>query len=235
MTIFLSTQTKNRPKRGDLRKLQFKSMASFQVQNTGLIWLTYLLNSGLKRGSKDQVAKDIWQWCNGSFRYLGACSLESLLNVPGVTLRDAELVCLAMSLSRLRLEEKFETNHIRSSSDAMQLLEAKFLGEEVEHFYCMYLNRGNRVLRLEQLSSGGISSTVVDVRMILKRALELRASGILVAHNHPSGNLTFSSEDLELTHRIKKAGKYMDIQLIDHLIVFENQYLSLADEGRMPN
>lgn len=217
----------------DLRNLQMNSLGSSRVQNSGLIWLTYLLNSGLRTGSKDLLAKEIWEWCNGSFRYLGSCSLESLLRLPGITLRDAELICLAMSLSRLRLEESVESKSIRSSIDAMKMLESNFLGETLEKFFCLYLNRGNRVMRLELLSIGGISSTVVDVRVIMKRALELQASGILVAHNHPSGNLTPSREDIELTRRIQSAGKFLDIQLVDHLIVFENQYYSLADEGEL--
>ncbi|MFY7758312.1 MAG: JAB domain-containing protein [Flavobacterium stagni] len=138
-----------------------------------------------------------------------------------------------MSLARLRLEEESAAESIRNSSSAMKLLQSKFLGAPCEKFYCIYLNRANRVIRIELLSLGGISSTVVDIRLLMKRALDLCASAILVAHNHPSGNLVPSDEDIELTNKIKRAGDFLDIRLIDHLIVFENQYYSLADEGRI--
>lgn len=233
MTIFLSTQAKKRDRWLDLQKLQNIDGVEFDERSKGFLWLFRLLDGGKKSEEKLKLANDLWEWSGRSIRGLSACSLESLLSFPGIQLRDIELICLSMSLARLRLEEEARVESIRNSSSAMKLIQPKFFGAECEKFYCIYLNRANRVLRVELLSLGGISSTVVDIRLIMKRGLELNASAILVAHNHPSGNLTPSDEDIELTHRIKKAGDFFDIRLIDHLIVFENQYYSLADEGRI--
>ncbi len=233
MTIFLSTQAKKRDRWLDLQKLQNIDGVEFDERSKGFIWLFQLLDEGKKSEAKLKLANDLWQWCGRSIRGLSACSLESLLGFPGIQLRDVELICLSMSLARLRLEEESAAESIRNSSSAMKLLQSKFFGAQCEKFYCIYLNRANRVIRIELLSLGGISSTVVDIRLLMKRALDLCASAILVAHNHPSGNLVPSDEDIELTNKIKRAGDFLDIRLIDHLIVFENQYYSLADEGRI--
>jgi DNA repair protein RadC len=100
-----------------------------------------------------------------------------------------------------------------------------------ELFYVAYLNRSNGVLRCEMLSKGGISGTVVDIKLILNRAILLKASGILLSHNHPSGNLQPSEEDKEITKKIKEGSRIFDIQLLDHIIVGHSEYFSFADEG----
>lgn len=233
MTIFLSTQVKKRERLSDLRKLQNMDLEVNSSSELGLLWFERLLLHGRKNSDKPLNVNDLWERCGGSFRSLSTCSVEWLLNYPGITLRDVELICLSMSLAKLRLAEEVVMEPIRNSLSAMRMLESRFCGAEVELFYCLYLNRANRVIKIEQISVGGISSTVVDIRVLMRRALELRATGVLVAHNHPSGNLSPSDEDIDLTHRIKKAGDTLDIRLVDHLIVFENQYYSLADEGRI--
>lgn len=233
MTIFLSTQTKKGIKWTDLQKLQNIDYPNSTDESLGYMWLKGLLHRGGRKEDNNLFYKGLWEWCGGSLYGLSTCSLESLLGYPGIRLREVELICLSMALVRLRLEEEVSLVGIRSSSSAMQLLKPKFFAATTERFYCLYLNRANRVIRMELVSMGGISSTVVDIRIIMKRALELCASGILVSHNHPSGNLTPSDEDIDLTQRIRKAGDLLDIRLVDHLIVFENQYYSMADEGRI--
>ncbi len=233
MAIFLSTQVKRGTKWSDLQKLQNVDIPISFDESLGFIWLRGLLSRGGRREDNDLFYKGLWEWCGGSLFGLSTCSLESLLGYPGIRLREVELICLSMALVRLRLEEEVSLVGIRNSSSAMQILQPKFFAATTERFYCLYLNRANRVMRTELVSMGGISSTVVDIRVIMKRALELGASGILVSHNHPSGNLTPSDEDIDLTQRIRKAGDSLDIRLIDHLIVFENQYYSMADEGRI--
>lgn len=105
--------------------------------------------------------------------------------------------------------------------------------EFVEQFKVLLLNRANRVLGVYQLSSGGISSTVVDIRLIFTAALKSNASAIIIAHNHPSGNLIPSQSDIVLTQKIFKAGKYLDILLFDHIILSKDAYYSFADESNL--
>ena len=100
-----------------------------------------------------------------------------------------------------------------------------------EEFFCLFLNRANKVIKIEQISKGGISGTVTDVRIILKNAILYTASGLIVAHNHPSGNLNPSESDTRITKKIKEAGNLMDIQLLDHLIISNEDYYSFADNG----
>lgn len=100
-----------------------------------------------------------------------------------------------------------------------------------EEFWCIFLNRANKIIAKEKLSQGGLSGTVTDVRLIMKRALEVLASGIIVCHNHPSGNMEPSESDTKITRKIKEAGAIMDIQLLDHIIVNGKDYYSFADSG----
>lgn len=123
---------------------------------------------------------------------------------------------------------------INTSTEAFDLLTTLFPQETIclqEQFVVLYLNRANRVLGSYQLSKGGLTGTIADVRLILSVALKTLASGLILAHNHPSGNLTPSDSDLGLTLKIKKAAKLMDIELLDHIIMTNNGYFSFVDEG----
>jgi DNA repair protein RadC len=123
---------------------------------------------------------------------------------------------------------------ITSSKDAADIFRHVFPGlEHREFFYAMLLNRGNQVLGYYEVSRGGISGTVVDVKLILQAAIKANASAIVLAHNHPSGNLQVSDADRRITEKIKTACKYLDIALLDHIILTNYSYLSMADEGIM--
>jgi DNA repair protein RadC len=124
---------------------------------------------------------------------------------------------------------------IRCSQDAEKLLRQVFpsLGH-VEYFYIICLNRANQVLGFHQVSKGGLSGTVTDVRVIYQVAIKTNTSGIILAHNHPSGNLQPSEADLKITKKIKDAGGFLDISVLDHLILSEEGYLSMADDNLMP-
>jgi DNA repair protein RadC len=100
-----------------------------------------------------------------------------------------------------------------------------------EEFFCIFLNRANKVIKIDQISKGGISGTVTDVRILFKNAILNTASGVIVAHNHPSGNLNPSESDVKITTKIKEAGNLLDIQLLDHLIIYDSNYYSFADNG----
>lgn len=126
---------------------------------------------------------------------------------------------------------------VRTSSDAWEFLMQKWDNsslEVFESFYCIYLNRSNKILGYAEIGKGGISACVVDVRLILVKALQCLASGIIIAHNHPSQSLKPSTADIQITKKIKEAAQLLDISLLDHLIVTtENRYFSFADECMM--
>lgn len=126
-----------------------------------------------------------------------------------------------------------ERAKICASKDAAQLLNSVFVDclQHHEEFYVMLLNRSNRVLGISCISKGGISGTVVDLKIILQTALKANASGLIVSHNHPSGNLTASREDVKVTEKLKSACQLLDLSLLDHLIISEEGYFSFADEG----
>ena len=108
------------------------------------------------------------------------------------------------------------------------------MGASEENFFALYLSQSNRMLEIKRISAGGITATLVDPRVVFKGALHLKiCTQFIVAHNHPSGNMTASQADLELTKKLKEAGKLLDIRLVDHLILAGNSYTSLADEGLM--
>ena len=124
---------------------------------------------------------------------------------------------------------------IKTALDAYNVINKFFPEDQIglcEMFIVAYLNRCNRVLGIYVASKGGITGTVADIRLILGTALKVAATGIIIAHNHPSGNLTPSKADKDLTYKIKEAAQYLDIQVVDHLILtWENEYFSFADEG----
>jgi DNA repair protein RadC len=132
---------------------------------------------------------------------------------------------------RRRALVKKELDQIKCSQDAKNIFRPYLTNLDHEEFFVLYLNRANKVLKVDQISKGGLSGTVTDVRMILRNALFNTASGILVAHNHPSGNLNPSESDTKITQKIKEAGSLMDIQLLDHLIISDDDFYSFADNG----
>jgi DNA repair protein RadC len=135
---------------------------------------------------------------------------------------------------RRQLSQALERPSISNSKSAYEILVTYFLDIFVEQFYVIYLSNNNAVLSVEKMSEGGMTATMVDARVIFKRALEITgATKIVLAHNHPSGNLTPSQADKLLTQRMKEAGKFLEFELLDHVIVGHNQYFSFADEGLM--
>lgn len=125
---------------------------------------------------------------------------------------------------------------ITTSRDAVKIFKEHFNSDEMDYresFFALYLNQANRVLGIKKISESGISSTIVDVRIIMQAALLCNASGIILAHNHPSGNLKPSQEDLNITQKIKEASRFLNIQLLDHCILSSTAYISFADDGHL--
>lgn len=141
-------------------------------------------------------------------------------------------IAAAMELGRRRRgEEALEKKKITSSTSVFELMQPVIGELEHEEFWIIYLNNSNKVIQKNQLSKGGITGTLVDVRLVLKNALEVGATGIILAHNHPSGTLKPSTADKQLTQKLKIASESLDIKVLDHLIITEKAYFSFADEN----
>ena len=154
------------------------------------------------------------------------------MELTGVSEASAIYLVAALELGRRRnFQEAMESDQIRSSKDAANYIRPKIGDLHHEEFWIIYLNRRNSILGAEKLSMGGITGTVIDVRLVLKRALERTATSLIAAHNHPSGNLEPSDADKKITRQLKEAAAIMEIPVIDHLIVTQSGYYSFADEG----
>ena len=202
------------------------------LSNTELIAI--LIRSGTQDRSAMVVAKDVLAVANDNLSLLAKLQMKDLLEIKGIG--DAKATCLMSALElgrRRRLSDAADRLKITSSKDVFELMKPLLEDLETEQFWVLYLNNDNRVLNKQKSSDGGITATVVDVRIILKRALELSATGLVLCHNHPSGSLVPSQSDKHITKKIKNAGSYMDIRVLDHLIVTDQSYFSFADEGRL--
>jgi len=194
--------------------------------------IAILIGSGSKNESAVELSKKILASVANNLNELGKLNLSQLCNFKGIGEAKAVTIIAAMELARRRRsEEVIELTKITSSKIIFEIMQP-IIGElPHEEFWVLYLNNANKVIAKNQLSKGGMTGTVVDVRIIFKSALESGAVGILLCHNHPSGNLKPSEADIEITKKIKTAGKSLDINVLDHLIITQNGYYSFADEG----
>ncbi len=190
-----------------------------------------LISSGSREESAVALCKRILASVDNNLSELGKLSIKQLTTFKGIGEAKAISIAAAMELGRRRRgEEALEKQKISSSRSVFELMQP-ILGElPHEEFWIIYLNNSNKVIQKNQLSKGGITGTLVDVRLALKKALEVSATGIILAHNHPSGTLNPSEADKKLTQKIKTAGESLDIKVLDHLIITEKAYFSFADE-----
>lgn len=196
--------------------------------------IAILIGSGTAALSAVEVARKLLQSVGHNLHELARLSVKDLMKAKGIGEARAITIVAALELGRRRKEQDPESKpRISGSRDAFHLLQGDLMDLPKEEFWVLLLNRANRVIKKKRVSEGGVSGTVADPKIIFKLALEELASGVIVAHNHPSGNLQASQSDLDLTRKLKEAGKFLEIQLLDHLIVSGNRYLSLADEGMM--
>lgn len=197
--------------------------------------LAILINTGTKQKSAIDIAKEIMVNCNNNLLELGKMTLADIKMIKGIGEKKAITLMAALELGKRRqLEVALIKPKIVSSKDVFNILNPFFLDKTNEEFYVIFLNQAQLVLAVEPISKGGMTATVVDARVIFQRALQLvGTSKIILSHNHPSGNLTASEADKVLTKRLVDAGKIMDIQVLDHIIVAGNQYISFADDGMM--
>ncbi len=194
--------------------------------------LAILIINGHKERSALDLAKEILKLVNNNLNELGKLSLKELQGVKGIGKAKAITIASALELGRRRQSTSaLEKTVIRMSSDIAEYLRAIIKDFTYEVFGVLFLNKANKINHFEIISRGGITGTVADPRIILKRSLEHDATSIVLCHNHPSGNLKPSRADEELTGKIKEAAKYFDIRVMDHIIVSEEGYYSFADEG----
>jgi DNA repair protein RadC len=194
--------------------------------------IAILLGSGTTTLSAVDVAKKLLQNVNSSIHDLARLTVRDLMKFKGIGEARAITIVAALELGRRRKDlEPEEKPRISSSRDAYQLLSSHLIDLPHEEFWVLLLNRANRVVKKHQISQGGVAGTVADPKLIYKVALEELASGIIVAHNHPSGNLNASQADIDLTKKLKDGGRLLEIQLLDHLIIAGQKYFSFADEG----
>jgi DNA repair protein RadC len=211
-------------------KLNSKGIAS--LSNVEL--LAILLSSGSAGKNAIDLANELMQNCDNSLLKLSSKSLSELQKHKGIGNAKATRIVSALELSRRNLNEKSKkVKQISSSNDAFILIKPRLYQLKVEEFWVAFLDRANKVISVQVLSKGGLHGTVVDVRVILKMALDHLACGIILFHNHPSGNLKPSINDDKITIQLRDAGKLVDILILDHLIVSDSNFYSYADEGRL--
>ncbi|MEJ2583730.1 MAG: DNA repair protein RadC [Robiginitalea sp.] len=196
--------------------------------------LAILLGSGTQKENALSLARRVLGNEPAPLRNLGRMTASRLMGFKGIGPGKAVIVLAAMELARRYAYCPAPRNRpVRQSRDAYEQLRPLLSDLMHEEFWVLYLNNANRVQNSFQLSKGGLTGTLVDVRLILKKALELGAVGLILAHNHPSGNLRPSKADLQITRKTKKAAALMDIRLLDHLIVHGSEYYSFADEQQL--
>lgn len=191
-----------------------------------------LISTGSREESAVDLCKRILASVDNNINALGKLSVQQLMNFKGIGEAKAITITAALELGRRRrLEEALQQEKIESSRSVFDIMQP-ILGElSHEEFWILYLNNSNKVIEKNQLSKGGITGTLVDVRLVLKKALEVSATSIILVHNHPSGTLKPSTADKAITEKLKTAAQSLDIKVLDHLIVTEKAYFSFADES----
>ena len=194
--------------------------------------IAILIGSGNREESAVELSKRILLSIDNSLNELGKLTVNDLTKFKGIGEAKAISIITALELGRRRrLEEALEKPKITSSRSVFDVMQP-IIGElPHEEFWIIFLNNANKIQLKTQMSKGGITGTLVDTRLIFKRALELAATGLILCHNHPSGTLKPSTSDINLTNKIKKGGEVLDIKVLDHIIITEEKYYSFADEG----
>lgn len=196
--------------------------------------IAILIGSGSRNESAVELSKRILASAENNLNELGKLSIKQLMSFKGIGEAKAVTIAAALEIGRRRRggEEAMIVSKITCSRDAYEILQP-LIGElEHEEFWILYLNNSNKVLHKAQLSKGGLTGTLVDVRIVMKQALELGgAVGLILAHNHPSGTLRPSTQDKNITQKLKRAAEALDVKVLDHIIVTQRDYYSFADEA----
>lgn len=196
--------------------------------------LAIIMGSGSRDESAIDLARRILSSVGNNWHQLSRLSLSDLMKFKGIGEAKAISIAAALEIGRRKAsQEPLEKPQIHNSNDAYILLH-KYLGDlPTEEFWAIFLNQNNRVIDIQRLIQGGISQSLVDIRVLFKMALEKYATAIIVAHNHPSGNLIPSPQDLDITQDIKKSGEILGISLLDHIIIGNSDYISLKEQKHL--
>ncbi|MFT5306430.1 MAG: DNA repair protein RadC [Chitinophagales bacterium] len=221
-----SWQEEDRPR----EKLMLKGKAS--LSNHEL--LAILIGSGTPKVSAVELCAEIFNYVHDDLVQLGKLNITDLMRFKGIGEAKAISIVASMELGRRRqASNQAKASVVKSSKDIYHLLLADLSDLITEEFWVVFLNHRNKIIGKQKISAGGLTATVVDIRILFKHAIERLATSIILAHNHPSGTLKPSQADIQLTNKIKEAGKVLDVQLLDHLIIADTGYYSFADEGRL--
>lgn len=209
-------------------KLMYKGVKSLSSAEL----LAIIIGSGNRKQSAVELSKTLLSFCNNDLNQLAKKSIQDLVKIPGIG--EAKAIGIISALELGRRQKAFlskQKQKITCSQDAFEIMEPYVDNIGHEEFWVLYLNQANKIVDIKNVSSGGITGTIFDVRMVFKDAFNLEATNLILCHNHPSGNLQPSKADKDVTSRAIEAGKLMNISVLDHLILADNQYFSFADEG----
>jgi DNA repair protein RadC len=196
--------------------------------------IAIIIGSGNREESAVELSRRILTSVNHNLNELGKLMVEDLIKYKGIGEAKVIGIVAALELGRRRKQsEIIQKQKITSSQDVYNIFHPILADLPHEEFWILILNRFNKVIDKQKISQGGISGTVTDVRIILRLAIEKLATSIIVCHNHPSGNVNPSDADVSITRKIKEAGSFMEIELLDHLIVTDGSFYSFADEGKL--
>ena len=196
--------------------------------------LAILMRIGTKNKSALDVARELLANHNNSLAAISKLSVHEIMKIKGIGKAKAVTITAALELGRRRMTENAQKkSQIASSADAYDLLHPRLRDLTQEAFWIILLDRRSKVIALEEIHVGGMSAMVVDPKIIFQKALERKASAIILSHNHPSGAPSPSIEDIRLTEKINAAGNFIDINILDHIIIGEGTYYSFADEGKL--
>ena len=196
--------------------------------------ISILIGRGPNGKSAVKVAGELLSFAGDNLYNLGQMPPEGMTLIPGIGLARASVLSAAMELGRRRsASERSHVRRISTSKQVFDIFTDRLSDLNHEEFWVLLLKRSNDVLVELKISSGGLSGTVADPKIIFGKALVLRASAMVLVHNHPSGNNTPSQSDINLTQNLKEAGKFLDLPILDHIIVAGNRYYSFADSGRL--
>jgi len=196
--------------------------------------IAILIRSGSREASAVDLAKKILAKAGNNLNQLAKMSISDLTSrdLKGMGRTKAITILAALELgARRHQSEALSKEQVTDSQTLYEILKPRMADLPHEEFWVIYLNKANKILSFESISKGGVAGTVADIKIIFKKAIEQLASSIILAHNHPSGNLKPSSADIQLTKKMKETGQIMEIEVMDHIIVSESGYYSFADEG----
>lgn len=196
--------------------------------------IAILLGSGTRNESAVELSKKVLKSVDNNLHELGKLSINDLTKLKGIGEAKAITIMAALEIGRRRkLSDIIDKEKITGSKDVFEIFHPLLGDLSHEEFWILLLNRSNKIIEKYKISQGGVSGTVIDVKIILKNAIEKLASSIILCHNHPSGNKTPSSADDSITQKLKSGADLLDISVLDHIIIADTNYYSYADEGKL--